>query len=81
MFAKWNAVQAVGVMSFGEFVCLLLLVTLTFECVSIKAVPQSEADQDIDRDKVFFKVFSLNGTKVQTQHISLRFVDPKLKLY
>lgn len=25
-FAKWNAIQAVGVMSFGEFVCIELLI-------------------------------------------------------
>lgn len=27
-FAKWNAIQAVGVMSFGEFVCIELLLIL-----------------------------------------------------
>lgn len=27
-FAKWNAIQAVGVMSFGEFVSLILMMEL-----------------------------------------------------
>lgn len=30
-FAKWNAIQAVGIMSFGEFVCMMLM--LMMECV------------------------------------------------
>lgn len=28
VFAKWNAIQAVGVMSFGEFVCMKLMLMM-----------------------------------------------------